>query len=331
VKILNVKELTTTLFDVNTENFDRIAFEIFEFQYHQVAIYRSYCDSLKRNPTNVLKLLDIPFLPVQFFKSHKIIAATKTTVKIFESSTTTSSTPARHFVADLKLYEQSFRKSFELFYGNIADYAILALLPSYMERGTSSLLMMANDFIKSSKYKESSFVLDDFENLRDKLMALKKKNAKVLLLGVTYALLDFAEQFSIEIPNTIIMETGGMKGKRTEITREEVHTILKKTFSVENIHSEYGMTELLSQAYSQGNGIFNTPPWMKIILRDIYDPLNPSYNNKTGALNVIDFANYNSCSFIATNDLGGMNDNGGFEILGRMDNAEMRGCNLMYV
>lgn len=326
-----MRDLTTNIFTVNENSFDATALQIFKFQYESVAIYRAFCDALKRNSTNVSLLKDIPFLPVQFFKTHAVIAEGIAPEKVFESSTTSGSVPSKHYVTDLELYETSFQKSFNLFYGDVSNYAVLALLPSYMERGTSSLLMMAHDFIGKSKYTESCFIADDFEGLYQKLITLKEKKAKILLLGVTYALLDFAAQFQIDLSDAVIMETGGMKGRRAEITREEVHAILKNAFCVSNIHSEYGMTEMLSQAYSKANGIYQSPPWMRVVLRDIYDPLNLDFHNKTGAVNVIDFANYYSCSFIATNDLGKMHVDGSFEILGRMDNAEIRGCNLMYV
>jgi phenylacetate-coenzyme A ligase PaaK-like adenylate-forming protein len=250
---------------------------------------------------------------------------------IFDSSGTTGSVPSRHFVAEVSLYEESFMRGFQHFYGKPDDYVFLALLPSYLERGNSSLVYMADKFIRLSRKEESGFFLNEFERLHSLVLSLKERGQRTILLGVTFALLDFAEAFSLDFPELIVMETGGMKGRREELTRTEVHSRLCNSFGVKKIHSEYGMTELLSQAYSKGHGIFQTPSWMKILLRDVYDPLQLQKRNKNGAINVIDLANLYSCSFIATNDLGKMNEDGSFEITGRMDNAEIRGCNLMVV
>ena len=234
-------------------------------------------------------------------------------------------------MTELKLYEQSFHKGFTHFYGDVSDYCILALLPSYLERSGSSLIYMVNDLIERSQHPESGFYLDEIEKLTKTLIRLDKEGKKILLIGVSFALLDLVENHSLKLNNTIIMETGGMKGRRKELIREELHDILKRGFGVEKIHSEYGMTELLSQAYSKGNGIFKTPPWMKLLIRDTEDPLSYLNDGKTGGINVIDLANINSCSFIATQDLGKNHENGLFEILGRFDNSDIRGCNLMVV
>ena len=324
-----MEQLIDKIYSVNNSNFAETALEVFRFQFEQVEIYRRFCESLRRTPDTVSQLADIPFLPIEFFKSYEVIKQGAKPVKIFESSGTTGSIPSRHFVADTDIYERSFIKGFELFYGKPEDYTILALLPSYIERGNSSLIYMTDKLIRLSGKKESGFFLNEFEALRNILLDLKARGEKVILLGVTFALLDFAELFQTPFPSLIIMETGGMKGKREELTREEVHEKLCSAFGVSEIHSEYGMTELLSQGYSKGYGIFESVPWMKIITRDVYDPLKLQEPGKAGAVNVIDLANIFSCSFIATNDIAKVNTNGSFEILGRMDNAEIRGCNLM--
>jgi phenylacetate-coenzyme A ligase PaaK-like adenylate-forming protein len=317
------------IFSVTDATFAELALQVYQFQFERVEIYRLFCESLLKNPSKVQSLEDIPFLPIEFFKNYQVIKAGATAVKVFESSGTTGSIPSRHYVADVGIYETSFLKGFRLFYGEPGDFTILALLPSYLERGSSSLVYMANELIKLSGKKESGFFLNEFEKLHQILLDLKSRKEKVILLGVTFALLDFAEMFQLHFPDLIIMETGGMKGKRDELTRQEVHETLCAAFGVSKIHSEYGMTELLSQAYSKGNGIFESVPWMKIITRDVYDPLRLQEPGKAGAVNIIDLANINSGSFIATNDLAILNENGSFELLGRMDNAEIRGCNLM--
>ncbi len=326
-----MEQLTQRIFDVTEDGFEPVALEVFAFQYRSVPIYKQYCDLLKRTPASVNRLSEVPFLPIEFFKTHAVIAEGRGVQRIFESSGTTGQVPSRHRVADTDIYEQSFRKCFDLFYGPVDEYVILALLPSYLERGNSSLVYMAQDLITRSGQNASGFFLNDFEKLYDWLDVLRNGHRKVMLLGVTFGLLDFTEQYKIDFPDLIVMETGGMKGRREELTRNEVHQHLKVAFDVPAIHSEYGMTELLSQGYSKGNGIFYTPPWMKILTRDMYDPLMLQTQGTTGAVNVVDLANLYSCSFIATSDLGKLHADGGFEILGRMDSAEVRGCNLMAV
>ena len=321
--------LQNKIFSVNDSTFEEFALEVFKYQFENVDIYRAFCQSLKRSPATVKGVIDIPFLPIEFFKSHKIIASSHAEQKVFESSGTTGVIPSRHYVADVSLYEQSFILGFEKFYGGPTEYVFLALLPSYIERGNSSLTYMADKLIGLSGRKESGFFLNDFEKLNYELLELKKKKQKTILLGVSFALLDFSEMYQMDFPELIVMETGGMKGRREELTREEVHYILKGGFGVTKIHSEYGMTELLSQAYSKGNGIFDAPPWMKILARDVYDPMKIVGFDTIGAINLIDFANLFSCSFIATSDLGRVAKDGSFEVLGRVDNAELRGCNLM--
>ncbi|WP_418638057.1 acyl transferase [Winogradskyella sp.] len=309
--------------------FDSLALDVFKFQFEHNKVYRSFCDLLYKHPSDVKCTSDIPFLPIQFFKSHDVLSTVQPIEKTFSSSGTTGSITSKHLVTDVKLYEDSYTKAFKHFYGAIEDYVVLALLPSYLEREGSSLIYMVNDLIDKSKQTESGFYLNNIEELAHTLKALETKKQKTLLIGVSFALLDLVEQFQLNLNHTTIMETGGMKGRRKEIIRQELHQILQTGFGVEQIHSEYGMTELLSQAYSKGNGIFECPPWMKILTRDTEDALTIQRPNKTGGINVIDLANINSCSFIATQDLGKVYDNGHFEIIGRFDNSDIRGCNLM--
>lgn len=319
-----------SIFDIQSQKeFESLALKVFEFQYQNNKVYKTFCDHLKRSPSTVKEVSNIPFLPIQFFKSKKVLSTNAIPKITFESSGTTGLVTSKHFVTDTSIYEKSYLKSFELFYGAIKDYCILALLPAYLERKGSSLIYMVNDLIKKTNRPDSGFYLDDIEGLILKLKKLEELGVKTLLIGVSFALLDIAEKYHLKLKHTTIMETGGMKGRRKEIIRNELHTILKNGFGVEKIHSEYGMTELLSQAYSKGNGIFNTPPWMKVLIRDTENPLEILTNNKTGGINIIDLANSNSCSFIATQDLGKTYANGSFEVLGRFDHSDIRGCNLM--
>lgn len=326
-----MNSLRHKILSVTEVDFEATALEVFAFQYENVKVYRQYCDSLKQNPGNVKGISQIPFLPIEFFKTHTVIAEDKTAAKTFESSRTTGQISSKHQVVDLSLYQESFLKCFQQFYGNVNEYVIIALLPSYLERNNSSLVYMAKELIERSGQNASGFFLNELDKLYDWLDVLKTSKRKVILLGVTFALLDFAAKYKIDSPDLIVMETGGMKGRREELTREEVHLQLKNSFGVIHIHSEYGMTELLSQAYSKGDGVFQSPPWLKIFTRDMYDPLRLQEENKTGVINVIDLANLYSCSFIATGDLGKVNFNGTFEVLGRIADAEVRGCNLMVV
>lgn len=313
----------------NFTDFEKLSFEIFRFQAKNNLIYNEFLNHLAIDVTSVHKINQIPFLPIQFFKSHKVVSSKEKVQQIFLSSGTTGDTQSKHYVTDLNIYKTSFRKGFEYFYGNIKDYTVLALLPSYLERDGSSLIYMVNDFIESSNCSKSGFYLNNLEELSDHLIELDKNNKKVLLIGVSFALLDFVEKFKFKLNNTIIIETGGMKGRRKELIKKELHRVLCDGFGVEEIHSEYGMTELLSQAYSKGNGLFKCPPWMKVIIRDTEDALTIFPDGKSGGINVIDLANINSCSFIATQDLGKTYANGTFEVLGRFDNSDIRGCNLM--
>ncbi|MEI6817156.1 MAG: acyl transferase [Bacteroidota bacterium] len=322
-------EMEDKIFNINDENgFIDVALEVFRLQSVNCDVYAEFIRLLKIDPNKVRRIEDIPFLPIEFFKSHQIIANNTQQEIIFESSGTTGTVASKHFVAKVDLYRKSFNKAFQLFYGKPADYTILALLPSYIERGNSSLVFMVDDLIRQSESDDSGFYLDNLGELTDKLLDLSSLNKKILLIGVTYSLLDLAELNELDIPNAIIMETGGMKGKREELVRTELHEILCSRFHVKSIHSEYSMTELMSQAYSKGDGIFNTPPWMKILIRNVNDPYEIIANNKTGGINIIDLANLYSCSFIATQDLGKMTDRG-FEVLGRFDSSDLRGCNLL--
>ncbi len=319
-----------TIFSIQThKQFTEVALQVFKHQFENNKVYRSFCDLLYKHPSDVTKIEDIPFLPIPFFKSHQVISSESKIQEIFTSSGTTGNITSKHFVTKISLYQQSYTKGFEYFYGNIEEYVVLALLPNYLERKGSSLVYMVNDLISKSKHTESGFYLHNLDDLAQKLIKLDKKGQKTLLIGVSFALLDLIEKHQFQLKNTIIMETGGMKGRRKELIRSELHQILQNGFGVSKIHSEYGMTELLSQAYSKGNGIFTTPPWMKVLTRDTKDALTILPPNKTGGINVIDLANYNSCSFIATQDLGKVFEDNSFEILGRFDHSDIRGCNLM--
>lgn len=318
------------IFDISCPlDFEKKALEIFKFQFENNLVYRSFCDLLCKHPSEIKDLKDIPFLPIDFFKSHEIKISSKKTSKIFTSSGTTGSNLSKHYVTDLDLYEKSFINCFKVFYGDINDYTILGLLPSYLERNNSSLVYMVNKMIEQSKFPESRFYLDEIDKLKETILNLEKEKRKTILIGVSYALLDLVEYHKFNLKHTIIMETGGMKGKRKELIKSELHKLLKNGFGVNNIHSEYGMTELLSQAYSKKNGLFSTPPWMKILIRDTEDPQSILPLAKTGGINIIDLANINSCPFIATMDLGKLHEDGQFEVLGRFDQSDIRGCNLM--
>lgn len=321
---------TNAIFDIKSHSdFNTMALEVFKFQFENNRIYRSFCDLLYKHPSEVKQLEDIPFLPIQFFKSHHIVSSTRTPQVTFSSSGTTGSVTSKHYVTDINLYKKSYTKGFQHFYGNIEDYAIIALLPSYLEREGSSLIYMVEDLINTSNHPKSGFYLNDLNALQQTILELERAQQKTLLIGVSFALLDLVESFEFNLEHTIVMETGGMKGRRKELIREELHEILNDGFGTKHIHSEYGMTELLSQAYSKGNGIFETPPWMQICIRDTEDPLTILPKGKTGGLNIIDLANINSCAFIATQDLGKLHQNNSFEVLGRFDNSDIRGCNLM--
>ena len=315
----------------NQKQFDKMALKVFRFQYENNLVYREFCDFLKTDVQKVKTIQQIPFLPIQFFKSHSVVSNSNPIQTTFTSSGTTGMVTSKHLVTDVSIYEESYRKGFSQFYGNIEDYVVLALLPSYLEREGSSLIHMVDDLIQLSNHPESGFYLHNYDELIEKIIQLDQSGQNIILIGVTYALLDLVEKRSFQLENTIIMETGGMKGKRKEMIREELHYQLCQGFGVKTIHSEYGMTELLSQAYSLGNGVFECPSWMQILVRDTEDALTYVREGKTGGINVIDLANINSCSFIATQDLGKIYSDGSFEVLGRFDHSDIRGCNLMVV
>lgn len=320
----------STIFNIKNEtDFQKLALDVFNYQFNHNKVYRSFCDLLYVHPSDVKNIEQIPFLPIQFFKTHQVLSSQNPIEQIFSSSGTTGSITSKHYVTDLDFYKQSFRKGFHSFYGNIEDYVVLALLPSYLERDGSSLIYMVDDMIKQSNHCESGFYLDDLDALSKTLIELDKSDKNVLLIGVSFALLDLVERYQFNLKNTIIMETGGMKGRRKELVRAELHHFLKRGIGVNSIHSEYGMTELFSQAYSNGDGIFKCPKWMKVLTRDTEDALSIQQPGKTGGINMIDLANINSCSFIATQDLGRVLNDGSFEVVGRFDNSDIRGCNLM--
>jgi len=328
LQALNFKK--EDIFNINSElQFIEAALTIFNFQYKNNIVYKKWVDLLKIKAGNVISIDKIPFLPIEFFKNNTVISSPLNSgTIIFKSSSTTSQIPSKHFVNDISLYENSFLKGFEMFYGKPEDYCILALLPNYLERKDSSLVFMFNRLINESENSLSGFFKDNVNELISIIERLKLTEQKVLLIGVSYALMDLAKKIKLN-ENFIVMETGGMKGKRKELLKEELHDFLKKGFDIKNVHSEYGMTELLSQAYSIGNGKFNAPPWMRFLIREITDPLNIKTDYKTGGINIIDLANIHSCSFIATKDLGRINEKGELELMGRYDNSDVRGCNLL--
>ena len=313
----------------SSEAFERIALDIFRYQFNHNSIYRSYCDLLFRHPADVKSIEDIPYLPIEIFKTKKVLTGTTDIAHTFRSSGTTDTKRSEHHLIDLGIYCTSFRIGFKLFYGDIQNYAVLALLPSYLEREDASLVYMTKDWIEQSGHKASGFYLDNLESLSKVIKDLESAKQPTILIGVTFALLNLAEQFPQPLKHTIIMETGGMKGQRKELIRHEVHHMLKSAFKLEAIHSEYGMTELLSQAYSKGDGLFQCPPWMKVLIREQEDPFQIARTDTSGGVNIIDLANIHSCSFIATQDLGKRYQNNSFEILGRFDDSDIRGCNLM--
>jgi phenylacetate-coenzyme A ligase PaaK-like adenylate-forming protein len=323
-----VKEFVNNIFSVTPQTFTQFALEVFHYQYQNNSVYRNWVNALGVHYSSVQSINDIPCMPVSFFKSHQVTTGEFKAQVIFESSGTTQTINSRHFIKDADLYRQSFIKGFERFYGDVKDCCIIGLLPSYLERSGSSLVMMVDELIKLSGHAESGFYLYEFDKLASVLKQLESRQQKTILIGVTFALLDFAEQFPLTLKHTTVMETGGMKGRRKEMIRSEVHEILTQRLGADKIHSEYGMTELLSQGYSDGAGIFRTVPWMKILLRDEDDPLRIKLEGR-GLINVIDLANVYSSSFIATDDVGTLFEDGSFEVLGRFDNSDIRGCSLM--
>jgi len=322
------------IFSVTEKGFRQLALEIFHFQYESNSVYNSYVNALGKTPSDVDEIEKIPFLPISFFKTDEIKTGKFNAEVIFKSSGTTQTINSQHHVKDVSVYTQSFTTTFKKMYGDLKEWCIIGLLPSYLEKGNSSLVYMVDDLIKQSLHPQSGFYLYDLEKLKGTLFSLERANQKTLLIGVTYALLDFAEKFPMLFANTIIMETGGMKGRREELTRMELHDQLKKAFGKTEIHSEYGMTELLSQAYAKKEGRFQCPPWMEVLIRDDEDPLSVQHSGAgvmSGAINIIDLANVYSCSFIATDDVGKLYPDKSFEVLGRMDGSDLRGCSLLTV
>ncbi len=321
--------LLKKIFEVNAERFETVAIEIFQYQFNNNLVYGEYCRLLGRNEKQVKKLSDIPFLPISFFKTHEVVTGSFIPEKAFVSSGTTGKQTSNHFISDIALYEKSFTQCFHIFFGDPNQYAILGLLPSYSERPDSSLVYMATELMRLSGHSANSFFLDNHAELNQTLTELEIVGQKTILIGVTFALLEYINKYPGPIPHVTVIETGGMKGRKPELTREEVHSLIKDALLPRKICSEYGMTELMSQAYSLSDGIFFSPPWLKIMTRDVNDPLSFLYDNSTGAINIIDLANLDSCCFIATDDLGTTHENDSFEIKGRLDYSDIRGCNLM--
>ena len=325
-----VSSFAKKIFNISSfDDFSMLAIELFHYQYSHCSIYKTYTEGLMTDPDMVDSIEKIPFLPIQFFKRHLILSSDKNPKICFESSATTSSNVSKHYLCSPEVYTESFTRSFKSAFGDPSDFAILALLPSYLERSGSSLVYMVDRLIHLSKYKESGFFLSDFEDLYHALTQLSQQKTKTILFGVTFGLLDFIEKYHIDFSELTIIETGGMKGRRDEITRLQLHELLCNGFGVKKVYSEYGMTELLSQAYTQGEMQFSCPPWMKVLIRETNDPLSVSLQGKNGGLNIIDLANIESCAFISAQDLGTVYADGSFEVLGRFDDSDIRGCSLM--
>jgi phenylacetate-coenzyme A ligase PaaK-like adenylate-forming protein len=324
-------ELRRRIFKIGSRNeFEQTALEIFHVQAENNPVYKDFISNLGIRQGHIRSLSKIPFLPIEFFRNHKIMTGTSPVEMVFESSGTTGLMTSRHYVSDLSIYDESFLSGFGYFYGKPEDWFFGGLLPSYIERRNSSLVYMVDKLVMKSSDQCSGFFINEVEKLTDALRNVKNEKRKGILIGVSFALLDLAEKQSPDLSGITVVETGGMKGRRKEITREELHSILKRKLNLSSVHSEYGMTELLSQAWSNGEGIFYCPPWMKILIRDPGDPLSVIDNwGISGGINVIDLANLNSCSFIATDDLGKLYSDGGFEVLGRFDSSDIRGCNLL--
>ncbi|MDD2279067.1 MAG: acyltransferase [Bacteroidales bacterium] len=317
------------IFSVTPAKFEELTLDVFRFQAKHSSVYAQYISHLNVDVNSIKSIEQIPFLPISLFRSHRVLVDNDKYEVVFSSSGTTGAESSKHYVKSLAVYEQSFLEGFRIFYGDVSEYCILALLPSYLEREGSSLVYMANRLIADSQNPQSGFFLHNPNELIEQLEQLEANRQPTILLGVTFALLELASKHNLKLKSTIVMETGGMKGRGKELIRSEVHTILKQSLGLSSVHSEYGMTELLSQAYSKGEGVFFTPPWMRIRVRDPYDPFSYLPNERSGALNIIDLANINSCSFVQTDDLGVLHVNGSFEVSGRMDGSQIRGCNLL--
>lgn len=326
----NKEKVYDAVFSIqNEQDFSALALDLFQIHFNENPIYKAFCKTLNINSEKINRVEDIPCLPVNIFRTKKVLLDGFQMDEYFESSGTSGSVQGKHFMYDYSLYERAFLAGFEKFYGEPEDYVFMALLPAYLERPHSSLVYMAKKLIEKSGNPLSEFYLYDHEKLHENLQEAVAQHQKIILLGVSFALLDFADKYKLDYSGLILMETGGMKGRREELTRDELHLTLQKAFPSSEIHSEYGMTELMSQSYSKRNGIFQTPPWMKIILRDISDPLSAPNNRNRGAVNIIDLANIWSCPFLATDDMGILHEDGSFEILGRLDFSVIRGCNTM--
>jgi phenylacetate-coenzyme A ligase PaaK-like adenylate-forming protein len=327
---MSLTDVKDKIFSIGKDNFDDLALQIFQKQAKENIVYKNYLGYLGIKPERIKKVAQIPFLPIELFKNHKIITGANEPQTIFESSGTTGTVPSRHFVIDVDIYNRSLMEGFAHFFGDPADYTFLALLPAYLERKASSLTYMMQFLMDISGKPDNGFYLYDHDKLVEKIERLTRQGEKIFFIGVSFGLLDFAEQYQPDLSKAIVMETGGMKGRRKELIREELHEILKKAFRSQHIMSEYGMTELLSQAYAKEQGLFETPPWMRFLIRDANDPFALLEAGQTGGLNIIDLSNINSCSFVAAQDLARQNADGRFEILGRFDNSDIRGCSLMY-
>lgn len=319
----------SSIFNLQADQFDSVALELFHFQFEHCQVYRDYVKLLKIDVNQVNLINHIPFIPISLFKSHRIIRTGGAESVVFESSGTTGMKSSKHFVEDEEIYRKSSLNYFQSIFKNVEEYTILALLPNYLQKGNSSLVYMVNEFMKCSKQTQKGFYLDDWRALENQLLDLEGRGQKTILFGVTYALIDFLTSFDTKLHNTTIIETGGMKGRKEEITKQAVYEILGRYIPAEKIYSEYGMTELLSQAYAKTDGIYRSSPWMKVLIRDIADPFQIK-STGTGLINIIDLANINSCSFIGTDDIGQIQKDGGFEILGRLDQSDLRGCSLLY-
>lgn len=326
---MDLQSLRQAVFSSPIDDFEALALEVFRFQSLHCEVYSQFLNHLNTDRAKIINLRQIPHLPIEFFKTHEIKSSDFSPVTCFESSSTSGTGVSKHLLDDMTWYERAFEHAFDFAFGNSQDYCHLALLPSYLERQNSSLVYQVNHFIRHSKYPQSSFFLDDFQKLYEQLLDNESKKIPTVLWGVSFALLDFVEQYSMELKDTVIIETGGMKGRRKEITRDELHRILCRGFGVPGICGEYGMTELMSQAYSKGNGLYQCPPTMRVSIREINDPLSNGLIGRHGAVNVIDLANVHSCAFIATSDLGKLHEDLSFEILGRIDHSDTRGCNLL--
>ena len=328
--MMDRRHLARSIFEVEAKTFDELALAVFRYQYDNNVVYREFCNLLSKNPASVESPEDIPFLPIELFKTHRIVSGNAPAHKVFRSSGTTGAINSSHYVSDLTCYEESFTRCFNQFFGPAEKYCLLALLPSYLERNDASLVYMIEHLIHQTKHPDSGFFLYNQEDLKNTLVRLDAMGPPVLLIGVTFALLDFVEKYPLRLGHTLIMETGGMKGRRREMIREELHQKLKDGFGTDKIYSEYGMTELMSQAYYLEDKKFHPPHWMRVMICDVNDPLQLVENGLTGSINVIDLANLDSCSFIATADLGKAYPDGTFDVTGRMDQSDIRGCNLMW-